>query len=177
VLVEGRTMAPQWTLALAVVAAAGVGLFFWTQGRVKNPMLPLGLLRNRQLVAALIATFAMTFGTYGMLMVNSFAFQQQRGESALATAAAFLSMPLTYLALIPVVNVVAHRTGPKLPMLTGLVLMAAGMLVYAVAGPNHGVRAALLAGGAVDLIGAVVVLRRVARKPAAVAESKEVCHA
>ena len=129
-------MAPQWTLALAVVAAAGIGLFFWTQGRVKNPMLPLGLLRNRQLVAALIATFAMTFGTYGMLMVNSFAFQQQRGESALATAAAFLPMPLTYLALIPVVNVVAHRTGPKVPMLTGLVLMAAGMLVYALAGPN-----------------------------------------
>jgi len=235
-------MAPQWTLTLAVVAAAGVGLFFWTQGRVKNPMLPLGLLRNRQLVAALIVTFAMTFGTYGMLMVNSFAFQQQRGESALATAAAFLPTPLTYLALIPVVNVVAHRTGPKLPMLTGLVLMAVGMLVYAVAGPNanivlleagfvltgaglafntgpavglamsampltrvglasgvanlarlvgitvgvaalgtvmafDGVRAALLAGGAVDLIGAVVVLRWVARKPAAVAESTQVCHA
>src|ERR1700722_1232036 len=136
VLVQGRTMAPRWTLALAVVAAVGIGLFFWTQGRVENPMLPLGLLRNHQLVAALIATFAMTFGTYGMLMVNSFAFQQHRGESALATAAAFLPMPLTYLALIPVIGVVAHRTGPKLPMLTGLVLMAAGMLVYAVAGPN-----------------------------------------
>jgi predicted MFS family arabinose efflux permease len=136
VLVQGRTMAPQWTLALAVVAAAGIGLFFWTQGRVDNPMLPLGLLRNRELVAALIATFAMTFGTYGMLMVNSFAFQQQRGDSALATAAAFLPMPLTYLVLIPVVNVVAHRTGPRLPMLTGLVVMAAGMLVYALAGPN-----------------------------------------
>jgi EmrB/QacA subfamily drug resistance transporter len=242
VLVQGRTMAPQWTLALAVVAAAGVGLLFWTQGRVKNPMLPLGLLRNRQLVAALIATFAMTFGTYGMLMVNSFAFQQQRGESALATATAFLPMPLTYLALIPVVNVVAHRTGPKLPMLSGLVLMAAGMLVYAVAGPNAnivllgagfvltgaglafntgpavglamsampvtrvgsasgvanlarlvgitvgvaalgtvmalgGMRAALTVGGVIELIGAVVVLRWVAHKPAVVAGSKEVCHA
>ena len=37
VLVQGRTMAPRWTLALAVVAAVGIGLFFWTQGRVKNP--------------------------------------------------------------------------------------------------------------------------------------------
>jgi MFS transporter, DHA2 family, methylenomycin A resistance protein len=246
VLVQGRTMALHWTLALAVVATAGIGLFFWTQRRVNNPMLPLGLLGSRQLVAALIATFAMTFGTYGMLMVNSFAFQQQRGESALATAGAFLPMPLTYLALIPVVNVVAHRTGPKLPMLTGLALLAAGMLVYAVAGATaniallqtgfvltgaglafntapavglamsaipltrvglasgvvnlarlvgitvgvaslgtvmaiDGVRAALLAGAVVELIAAVVVLRWVARRPAAVAgskaESKEVCHA
>jgi MFS family permease len=42
VLVQGRTMAPRWTLALAVVAAAGIGLFFWTQGRVENPCFHLG---------------------------------------------------------------------------------------------------------------------------------------
>jgi MFS family permease len=121
---------------VAVIAAVAVGLFVWTQRRAENPMLPLGLLRSRKLAAALFATFAMTFGTYGMLMVNSFAFQQQRGESALATAAAFLPMALTYLALIPLANIVAQRTGPKLPMITGLWLMAAGMLVYAVAGPH-----------------------------------------
>src|SRR5262249_50639223 len=130
---------------LVVAAVVCVGLFFWTQGRVHRPMLPLSLLRNGELLAALFATFAMTSGTYGMLMVNSFAFQQQRGESALATAAAFLPMPLTYLALIPVVNIVAHRTGPKLPMITGLGLMAAGMLCYAGAGPHAAV--ALLEAG------------------------------
>ena len=42
-------------------------------------MLPLDLFRSRRLVAALIATFTMTFGIYGLLLVNSFAFQQQRG--------------------------------------------------------------------------------------------------
>ena len=134
VLVEGRTMAAPWTTTLSILAVAGIGLFVWSQGRAERPMLPLGLLRNRQLAAALIATFAMTFGTYGMLMVNSFAFQQQRGESALATAVQFLPMPLTYLALIPVVNVVAHRIGPRLPMITGLLLMGAGLLLYSAAG-------------------------------------------
>ena len=43
----------------------------------------------------------MTFGTYGMLLINSLAFQQQRGASALATAAQFVPLPLVYLALIP----------------------------------------------------------------------------
>ena len=241
VLVDGRTLSPTLTSALAVVAAVAVGLFVWTQRRAANPMLPLGLLRSGQLAAALLATFAMTFGTYGMLMVNSLAFQQQRGESALATAAAFLPMPLTYLALIPVVNIMAHRAGPKLPMITGLTVMAAGMLVYAAAGPRadigilevgfvltgaglafntgpavglamsamplaraglasavvnlarlvgitvgvaalgtvmalQGVRTALVAGGVVELLAAVVVLRWVAGRPES-SECKEVCHA
>jgi MFS family permease len=78
----------------------------------------------------------MTFGIYGLLLVNSFAFQQQRGSSALATAVWFLPMPLTYLALIPVVSVLARRTGPHMPMTAGLSVMAAGMALYAAAGPQ-----------------------------------------
>ena len=74
-------------------------------------MLPLDLFRNRRLVAALVATFTMTFGIYGLLLVNSFAFQQQRGASALETASGSCRYRLTYLVLIPVVNALAHRTG------------------------------------------------------------------
>jgi MFS family permease len=129
-------MAPAWTVTLAIVAVAGIAAFLWSERRVKHPMLPLDLFRNRRLVAALVATFTMTFGIYGLLLVNSFAFQQQRGASALATALWFLPMPLTYLVLIPVVNAVANRTGPRLPMTAGLTLMAAGMALYAAVGPQ-----------------------------------------
>jgi MFS family permease len=99
-------------------------------------MLPLDLFRSSRLVAALIATFTMTFGIYGLLLVNSFAFQQQRGASALATALWFLPLPVTYLIFIPAVNTLAHRTGPRLPVSGGLVLMASGMALYAAAGPK-----------------------------------------
>jgi EmrB/QacA subfamily drug resistance transporter len=136
VLVEGRTMAPAVTVALAVVALAAIAAFIGTQRRVTNPMLPLDLFRSRRLVAALIATFTMTFGIYGLLLVNSFAFQQQRGASALATALWFLPLPVTYLMFIPAVNALAHRTGPRLPISGGLGLMASGMLLYAAAGPQ-----------------------------------------
>ena len=124
------------TVALAVVAVAGIASFLRSQRRVRHPMLPLDLFRSRRLVAALIATFTMTFGIYGLLLVNSFAFQQQRGASALATAIWFLPMPLTYLVLIPAVNALAHRTGPRLPMTAGLALMAAAMALYAAVGPQ-----------------------------------------
>jgi MFS family permease len=135
-LVEGRTMAPTLTVVVTATAVAGLAAFGWSQQRVPHPMLPLDLFRGRRLVAALIATFTMTFGIYGLLLVNSFAFQQQRGASALATAVWFLPMPLTYLVLIPVVNALAHRTGPRLPMTAGLLLMAAGMALYAATGPQ-----------------------------------------
>src|SRR5690348_2544293 len=136
VLVEGRTMAPGWTVALAVVAVAGIAAFIWSQRQARHPMLPLDLFRSSRLVAALIATFTMTFGIYGLLLVNSFAFQQQRGASALATALWFLPMPLAYLIFIPPVNALAHRRGPRLPIAGGLVLMASGMALYAAAGPQ-----------------------------------------
>ena len=129
-------MAPAWTVALAVVAVAGIAAFLWRQRRAAHPMLPLDLFRSRRLVTALVATFTMTFGIYGLLLVNSFAFQQQRGASALETALWFLPLPVTYLVLIPLVNTLAHRTGPRLPMTAGLALMSAGMLLYAAVGPQ-----------------------------------------
>ena len=136
VLVEGRTMPHIWAVGLAVIAILGIAAFVWTQRRTPRPMLPLNLFRSRGLVAALGATFTMTFGIYGLLLVNSFAFQQQRGASALATALWFLPMPLVYLALIPAVNALAHHTGPRPPMTAGLCLMASGLALYAIVGPH-----------------------------------------
>jgi len=136
VLVEGRTLSRSWTVALAVAAVTGIAAFILSQRRVRHPMLPLDLFRSRRLVAALFATFTMTFGIYGLLLVNSFAFQQQRGASALATAFWFLPLPVTYLVFIPAVNALAHRTGPRLLITAGLVLMASGMALYAAAGPQ-----------------------------------------
>ena len=136
VLVDGRTLGVAWSAGLAVAVAATVAALRWWQRRTPHPMIPPEFRGNRQLTIALFATFAMTFGVYGMMFVNSLAFQRQRGASALATALQFLPLPLVYLALIPVVTVLARRTGPRLPMTIGLLAMAAGMLVYATVGPN-----------------------------------------
>lgn len=172
VLVEGRTLPITWVVLLAVVAVAGLAGFVVSQQRTAAPMLPLDLFRSRRLTAALVATSTMTFGIYGLLLVNSFVFQQQRGESALLTAFWFLPMPITYLVLIPLVNAMAHRTGPRPPMTAGLCLMAAGLLLYAGVGPRGdiwllelsfvlaGAGLALNTGPAVGLAMSAVPLRR-----------------
>ncbi|AFM16605.1 arabinose efflux permease family protein [Mycolicibacterium chubuense NBB4] len=136
VLVEGRRLGPAWTAALAGLAVAATAAFVRWERRTAEPLMPPALFRGRRLVAALIATFAMTFGIYGLLLVNSFAFQQERGESAVATAMWFLPMPLTYLVAIPAVRALAERTGPRAPMIAGLLTMASAMAVYAAVGPR-----------------------------------------
>jgi MFS family permease len=136
VLVEGRSLAWPTVAAVVVLAVGGGAGFIWVQRRVARPMLPLRLLRSRLLVVALVAMFAMTFGTYGLLTVNGLAFQQQRGATALATAVALLPLPLVYLALIPAVGALAQRVGPRPPTIVGLGLMGAGMLLYAAVGPG-----------------------------------------
>ncbi|MEV0674336.1 MFS transporter [Mycobacterium sp. NPDC050441] len=135
VSVEGHDWRWQQTVAIAAMALAAFVAFLASQRRSPHPMLPLDLFGSRKLVGALLAIFAMTFGIYGLLLVNSFAFQQLRGVSALTTAVWFLPMPIVYLALIPVANSLARRAGPRPPMTAGLVLMAAGSLLYAAAGP------------------------------------------
>ena len=93
-----------------------------------------GIPGSQWIVDAYNVTFAallLTAGTLGdrfgrrrrLLLMNSLAFQQLRGMSPLLTALWFLPMPVTYLALIPQANSLAARTGPRLPMVTGLALM------------------------------------------------------
>ena len=136
VLVEGHSMAPVWLVVLAVAAVAAIAAFVASQHRAIQPMLPLDLFRSSRLNAALTATFTMTFATYGLLLVNSFAFQQQRGASTMATALCFLPLPVAYLSVIPLANALANRIGPRSPMAAGLCLIAAGMFLYAAVGPH-----------------------------------------
>jgi hypothetical protein len=54
--------------ALAVANVVGGAGFVWSQRRLAHPMVPPQFFGNRRLSVALVATFAMTFGTgtYGM---------------------------------------------------------------------------------------------------------------
>jgi EmrB/QacA subfamily drug resistance transporter len=244
VLVEGRTLPTDWLVVLAVVAVAGLAAFVFSQQRAAAPMLPPDLFASSRSNAALVATFAMTFATYGLLLVNSFAFQQQRGASTMITALCFLPLPVTYLSVIPLANALTKRIGPRLPMTAGLCCIAAGLFLYAAVGPHAdlwllelslllagtglalntgpavglamsatpiartglasgvvnlarlvgitvgvavlgsamaaidggaGVRTALLIGGAVSVLGAVIAMRWA--RAEAPATAKEVCHA
>ncbi|KAA0103446.1 MFS transporter [Mycolicibacterium sp. P1-5] len=135
-LVQGRHLGAVPTTGLIVVAVGCTAGFVARQRHIAHPMIPPDLLRRRSTAVGLTATFAMTFGTYGLVLINSIVFQQQRGAGPLATALQFIPMPLTYLALIPVVTVVARRTGPRIAITAGLATLAGAQLLYGMAGPS-----------------------------------------
>lgn len=134
-LVQGRHLGVAATTGLAVVAVTCIAVFVVRQRRVPHPMIPTDLLGRRPMAVGLGATFAMTFGTYGLVLINSIAFQQQRGAGPLATALQFVPMPLAYLALIPVATVMARHTGPRIAITAGLTTLAGAQLLYGAVGP------------------------------------------
>ncbi|MFG2130117.1 MFS transporter [Streptomyces sp. NPDC048751] len=114
--------------ATAVVAAVAGAAFLRIEARQPNPVVPLELFRSREVTASVAAGAACSVAFYGVVFVFSLFFQQVQGRSALHTGLVFL--PMT--ALIGVTNVLsgklAGRHGPRLPMLLGQGLAAAGLL-------------------------------------------------
>ncbi len=129
--------------AVAVVAGAA---FVRIEARQPHPVVPLGLFHDRTVTATVAAGAAVSVAFYSMVFVFSLFFQQVQGRSALAAGLMFL--PMT--GLIAVTNVVAGklagRYGPRLPMLAGQGLAAAGLLVllYVDAGTPSALVAVLL---------------------------------
>jgi len=138
VVVDGRNQG--WTsptiLAGILLAVAAAAAFFRTERRHPDPMLPLNLMRRGQLPAATAVAFCMTFGMYALFMLISLDFQQERGNSALAAGLKMLPLPLVFILLSPLVGRMVSRSGPRLPMTAGMLLMGTGLLLYALIGGN-----------------------------------------
>jgi DHA2 family methylenomycin A resistance protein-like MFS transporter len=136
VVVDGRT---QGWLSPVILAGVVIGVgclvgFLWVEHRHPSPMLPLELMRRGQLPVASVIAMCMTFGMFGLFMLISLVFQQQRGTSALVAGLEMLPLPVVFTALSPAVGKLVTRIGPRLPMAAGMFLMGAGLLIFAVVG-------------------------------------------
>ncbi|WP_217544137.1 MFS transporter [Streptomyces sp. GbtcB6] len=123
-VIEGGTPG----LAAFAVALAAAVLFVRVERRQAHPVVPLELFRDGAVRVSVAAGVACSVAFYGVVFVFSLFFQQVQGRSALYTGLLFLPMS----GLIGVTNVVsgklAARYGPRLPMLIGQALAAAGLL-------------------------------------------------
>jgi DHA2 family methylenomycin A resistance protein-like MFS transporter len=117
-------------VALAVAAVAATA-FLAVQARVKHPMVPMALFRSATFDIAVVIGFAFMVGYYGTPFLFSLYFQSERGLSSLIAGLAFLPMMLIGAALTPFSARIVERTGPRVPIVTGLVLLAAGAAVLA----------------------------------------------
>jgi MFS transporter, DHA2 family, methylenomycin A resistance protein len=114
--------------------AIGGAAFLAVERRSRDPMLPLGLFSDAGFAGANAVGLLINLGFYGQLFVINLYFQQVRGASALGAGLALLPEA----GLLTVASIaagrLAARSGPRRPMLLGLLLGAAGLLGLMVAG-------------------------------------------
>jgi DHA2 family methylenomycin A resistance protein-like MFS transporter len=110
--------------ALAAVAAAA---FTAAERRSRAPMLPLGLLRATEFRSGTLVGLLINLGFYGQLFVMSLYFQDIRGYPALRTGLALLPEAALLVIGSMLSGRIMARTGPRVPMLAGLLAGAAGL--------------------------------------------------
>lgn len=128
-------LAPLPGALIAAGAATGV-LFLRAERRRPAPMLPLALFRARPFSAATGVGVLFNLCLYGALICISLYLQQSRHESALVTGLLILPMSVAVGAGSTASGWLTARAGPRLPMLAGLALAAAGAAVLSLIGTS-----------------------------------------
>jgi EmrB/QacA subfamily drug resistance transporter len=122
----GGTMA--WVAVVVGVVAAGG--FLLVESREREPMLALGIFRDRTFGWANV----MTMLVYGAMGAISFfvtiELQTVGGYGPLAAGAAFVPMTLLMLGLASRAGRLGMRIGPRIPMSVGPLVMSVGVLLY-----------------------------------------------
>lgn len=115
------------TLAAGVVLLAS---FFVLQSRLKNPLLPMRVIANRQRGGGLLGMLFATGGMLGMVFLLAFYVQGILGYSAVQTGIAFLPLPLALVTSAIVIGPrLARVVGPKITVPFGMLLASTGILL------------------------------------------------
>jgi DHA2 family methylenomycin A resistance protein-like MFS transporter len=156
-------------LAAGCAVAGGAG-FVLAEHRARDPLLPLGLLRRRAFVTANGVAGAMNLGTLGLLFVVTLYLQGVRHDRALVAGIVLLPLFAPLSVLAPVGGRIVARTGPRLPMLAGLILAAVGVALLTLSDATTGyltlLPAVLLWGVGLAFLTPAVVSAAVSAAPA-----------
>ncbi len=137
--IEGGRGGSALVVVIATVGGvAGAGGFLAAERRARDPLLPLGLLRERAFTIANGVAGAMNLGTLGLLFVLTLYLQDVRRESALTAGVVLLALFVPLSVLAPAGGRIVARVGPRWPMLGGLILAAVGVGLLTLSGPATG---------------------------------------
>ena len=116
------------TLGLGAVALALLAAFVWRESSAATPLLPLRILRSRNVAGANLVQALLVSGALGMFFLAVLYLQRVLGFDALATGVAFLPVSLAIGALSlgfsPRLNL---RFGARAVLVPGMTLVALGL--------------------------------------------------
>lgn len=136
-VVYGLIESPRVGFSNPVVVAALIGgvvclfVFIWHEARAKNPMVPLKLFRSKDFAGANLLTLLLYAALSAMMFFFALNLVQVQGYSATAAGAALLPFIVIMFSLSRWSGGLFDRFGPRLPLMVGPVIVAAGFVLFA----------------------------------------------
>jgi EmrB/QacA subfamily drug resistance transporter len=122
------------TLVLGGISLALLALFVLRQSRAASPLMPLALFRSRNLVAANLIQVIGAAGMFGTFFLGTLYLQNVKGYDAMEIGLAFLPVTVCMGTLsVRYSEKLITRFGARTTSLAGLVLMAVGLALFAIA--------------------------------------------
>ena len=115
-------------LGAFVVAFCALAAFVAWEERHESPLIDVSLFARAPFTVANLAGLAVFFAFIGGIVYLSAYFQQVQGRSALGAGLAVLPVGIGFFVGAPLSGRLVGRFGPRFPMVSGLLLCAAGML-------------------------------------------------
>jgi EmrB/QacA subfamily drug resistance transporter len=120
-------------LTLGVLALIG---FVVRESRAKAPIMPLGIFRNRSVASANAVGLLIGASLFSMFFFISLYLQQVLHYSALRAGLGYLPLALMIIFSAGLASQLVTKLGPKPVMGTGLVAIAAGLLLFSRVSPD-----------------------------------------
>ena len=132
VVLAGRDGLGTPVVLTAVVAVVALTGFVAVERRSPDPVLPLGLLRQRPFVGATVGAFAASLAVFVLLVFLSLFLQLVEQRDALPSAVRLLPLTVALVVVAPLAGRWAARRGPRPPVVLGLALSAIGIVLTGV---------------------------------------------
>ena len=122
------------TLVLIAIAVALLAVFIAIESRVRDPLMPLGLLRLRNVATSNILGMLWAASMFAWFFISALYMQLVLGYRPLQVGLAFLPANLIMAAFsLGLSAKLVMRFGIRLPLATGLLFAAAGLALFALA--------------------------------------------
>jgi EmrB/QacA subfamily drug resistance transporter len=118
------------TVALIVLSAVLLAVFLVWEWRERNPLMPLGIFRNKLLSSANATMFLMSGSMFANFFVLTLYMQTVLHYSALQAGGAFVATAGTAVAVAGPSQALVTRLGPKPVMVAGLTMIVLASLWY-----------------------------------------------
>jgi EmrB/QacA subfamily drug resistance transporter len=106
-----------------LIALIGIALFIWAEARAKEPIVPLGLFRNRTYAASMVATFFAAFAFFGAIIFLPRWFQIVQGYSPTNSGLAALPLMVGLIASSIASGLIVARTGRYKWLTVGAIIL------------------------------------------------------